>query len=1003
MTRKYNALKSCILLLPLLFVCLSSIGQEHFSYRFNSRNGLLSNNVRIINTDNNGYVWIPTDKGLTKFNGQDFVHFTTKNGLHTNDVFSTFSIDNTNWILDQTHTISYIKNDSVGVLEISEKTLVNDAFRKRIPTQGHRVITNRDNSTIIYFDEDTCHSIKVNKHLYSAPTLKMKVADKRLTSFSTASFCEIFANENFFIFSFDSTLLIHDYATGHTEEIQFDVYTSREFHNRYCNIYPTIYANYCVFSPYNSSMLYAVHLKNFKVKRLDLKAIHKEYTGTLFHIVDSNKLKITTKDNFYIEIDDSLGITDTFHWQGNSNSFGINKDNSGNYWVSTSRGLYLRPFHFTNYKHISAPFAKAKILNIFKNENYLFLFDKQSNMYVTDHHFNLIKTEALPFIHKSYPEITKYWFLDDHKGGYYIASAHGTYYLNSKLEISPVPQYFAHRSLKDYYFDKSWNSLVVSSNTGFLMSTDKTLEIHEFLYALARIRILHTNKHEKKLWCTNDLGRIIIVSEDFQIEKDTTINKAISFSTIIDGQLIFYADGDGIYSMDSSLKSYKLLIEDDNFNYYAKSKDGMWVANNNYIMHINNNLAKDKIYLNTKGLLYNEVYNISECGDTTFLLCDKGIIMLPSSPNYYDTNFLSTLHVSSVEIGSVTYHLNLTDSTFSKTYSNNNYTFTLSCNSTSFLGEISYYYSLGSDNKKWILAKNGIISYAYLKPGTYKIQIKACVNNTDICTRKKQFIITIRPKWWQSLFFKSSIIFIFIAIIAYAVYLRFKAVKHRAELQTQLDRKVSELELTALQSQMNPHFIFNTLTSIQSFINTQSTYDADQLLQKFSLLVRRYLEFARSKKVSIKQELKTLKLYTGIEQLRFSYKFKVSYIVRNTSSKSLEKIFIPPILIQPIVENAINHGLYHLKNKTGKLRIAFIINNEQIKIIIDDNGVGKTVAKKLRNKLFPSIGNNLIDDRISILNDSGLATISLETIDKYDNNEQPIGVRIIITIQNNTL
>ena len=159
------------------------------------------------------------------------------------------------------------------------------------------------------------------------------------------------------------------------------------------------------------------------------------------------------------------------------------------------------------------------------------------------------------------------------------------------------------------------------------------------------------------------------------------------------------------------------------------------------------------------------------------------------------------------------------------------------------------------------------------------------------------------------------------------------------------------------------------------------------------MLIRLYLEFSRHKRITLTQELKALNLYTEIERLRFGYRFDV--LIRIRSARPADSVLIPPMMIQPIVENAINHGLYHKKGK-GLLKVIFCTRKDQLVVFIDDNGIGRTAARKLRSKLFPSRGNTLIQERIEILRATGLADTSIQIQDKLNDDNAPAGTRVIL-------
>jgi len=206
--------------------------------------------------------------------------------------------------------------------------------------------------------------------------------------------------------------------------------------------------------------------------------------------------------------------------------------------------------------------------------------------------------------------------------------------------------------------------------------------------------------------------------------------------------------------------------------------------------------------------------------------------------------------------------------------------------------------------------------------------------------------------------------------------------KKKEEQKTSTNKKISELQLSALQGQMNPHFIFNALGAIQYlqyFIQTNDTNKADEYLSDFALLMRGILDSSSKKFISLKEELNLLKLYTNLEKARFENKFEVNFKI---SSEVDEETLIPPMIIQPYVENAINHGLHHLKSKQGKLDI--ILDNKlgSLNVTVRDNGIGRKAAGAIQvGKKHKSKGMSITQDRIETLNSSSDISISMDIKD----------------------
>jgi two-component system LytT family sensor kinase len=190
-----------------------------------------------------------------------------------------------------------------------------------------------------------------------------------------------------------------------------------------------------------------------------------------------------------------------------------------------------------------------------------------------------------------------------------------------------------------------------------------------------------------------------------------------------------------------------------------------------------------------------------------------------------------------------------------------------------------------------------------------------------------------------------------------------------AKLLAEFNRKFSESELKALRSQMNPHFVFNILNTIESYALENNKEAASGMIQKFSRLTRLVLENSMNQLVPFENDLKSLKLYIELEQMRYADKFLVCYNIQNQVLE--QDYFIPPMIIQPFVENAIVHGLRNKLDDNGILTISACIQNEYIIVEIEDNGIGRTRAAELikDNPIHKnSLGIKVTQDRISIFN-----------------------------------
>ena len=305
---------------------------------------------------------------------------------------------------------------------------------------------------------------------------------------------------------------------------------------------------------------------------------------------------------------------------------------------------------------------------------------------------------------------------------------------------------------------------------------------------------------------------------------------------------------------------------------------------------------------------------------------------------------------------------------------------------------ISYKYQLTSVDTNWV--SNGSRNYAnytQLKPGNYTFMVKASNADQIWSTEAVRLQLTILRPWYQSWWFYLGCAAILTVITYYFIKLRIHNYKYKFQLQQQAVKS----ELETLKLQMNPHFIFNSLNSINSFIVENKTNLASDYLTKFSRLIRLILDNSKNEIITLERELETLKLYLLMESLRFNQSFE--YTIHIDDEIDTNEVTMPPMIIQPYVENAIWHGLMH-KSHDRKLTIHIKnIENEDIQIDIKDNGVGREKAAELKSKSVnknKSYGLDITQQRLTNLNKKNTVVIE----DLYDKNQTPIGTKVSLKI-----
>lgn len=221
----------------------------------------------------------------------------------------------------------------------------------------------------------------------------------------------------------------------------------------------------------------------------------------------------------------------------------------------------------------------------------------------------------------------------------------------------------------------------------------------------------------------------------------------------------------------------------------------------------------------------------------------------------------------------------------------------------------------------------------------------------------------------------------------------------KTELEKEMLRhRISAVELQALRSQMNPHFVFNAINSVQYFITRNDPESSQKYLEKFASLIRYVLDNSKLAPIPLKTEIEALKLYMELESLRF--KFNYSIVIEG--NPSISTVHIPSMLIQPYIENAIWHGLMHRKGM-GEIKITFAINGKLLKCVIEDNGIGRKRSEELKLtnnevKTHRSLGMSITKERLAIINKINDSHLRVTITDLEDPYGESTGTRIEIEI-----
>jgi two-component sensor histidine kinase len=314
--------------------------------------------------------------------------------------------------------------------------------------------------------------------------------------------------------------------------------------------------------------------------------------------------------------------------------------------------------------------------------------------------------------------------------------------------------------------------------------------------------------------------------------------------------------------------------------------------------------------------------------------------------------------------------------------------------------KLSFSYKLNDD--PWVVIESGRreLNLLSLSPNEYTIQIKAesasgFVSNIESVSFK--ILPPIWERWW----------FYFLMVVTfgggfYLLYAyRIKQINRQNKLLSQnlaLESNLQKSMLSSIKAQMNPHFIFNALNTIQSYIYLNDKQNASRFLAKFSSLTRKILEMSNADTISLEIELSSLQLYLELEKMRFedSFNFKIEV----SQDIQAAEIKLPSMILQPYVENAIKHGLLH-KDDARTLMVKFDLHDSNLLVVIDDNGIGRKRSAEInanRSESHQSFSTQANQKRLEILMQSKDNKLVVEYIDKVDEFGQALGTTVLLTI-----
>jgi len=423
-------------------------------------------------------------------------------------------------------------------------------------------------------------------------------------------------------------------------------------------------------------------------------------------------------------------------------------------------------------------------------------------------------------------------------------------------------------------------------------------------------------------------------------------------------------------------------------NVYADDRDNIWVGTLeglNKVQRINEDSVFVKQFTVHHGMPSNEINRVKTWGEHVWVATTKGLV------HFKDHTTLNEQTTPPI-FENILVNNEALDSSHTLQFSHreNNFIFNYLTIDYHQNGKVPYRYRLLPAQADWTFTEFRSINFSALQSGDYTFEVQS-QNEDGFWSTSTSFDFEIHPPFWQTWWFLTIVASI-LGFIAFRLYkYRTNQIRHEAAM----DKQITELERSALRAQMNPHFIFNCLNSISSFINKGDKVSANSYLATFAKLIRAALNHSMSNKVSLEDELQLLENYIKMEQLRFDHRF--DYNIQMDEDLDPFGIEIPPMMVQPFIENAIIHGLAKKEGK-GKIDLHCNLQNGELNITITDNGVGIEQSKTQKAASAPerkSVGMTITQKRLELINANNEITVK----ELKGENGEISGTQVILKIK----
>jgi len=962
-----------ILLWWILAACAvsNSAAQGLLIHNYNVKNGLANATVYAAVQDKEGFIWFATPTGVSKFDGKRFRNYSKKDGLTDNDIVKLYADSRGRvWFTTLNGIPSYIYKQTIH-------TSYNDSSLLMDPEGQYIQYMYEDRAHIIWF-------MNTDNHVY-------RYSNKEMNDKKKYDFFYFLRNDSIF----------------KPLQSYFNVNTLKDLYNKDQKIlpvspYPMDDADFKARIYKTPVLIVKNTLYTYRVK--DAICF---FNGADWGIDDEISNICLDNDNLWIGTPRALYYLKNY-FKGehkitkllnNHYITSLLKDRDGNIWITTfGDGVYNIPYKdfYFNYLDNTNGLYSHSIFSICKDpksgtllvgQNGGMLNTIDSNQVVRQ--FNLDSTSGRNSILSILP------YKDNEV---LIGADNGLFVFNTLRQkatlLKPI------KTLKDVDVGPNGKIRIVSKDR--VITDAYTIKAENALItSIASINdtAYYVGTNTGLLYGTDSMRRLITPGTD------VALHQSVKDLKWINGDLWIGTSDQGIYVVKDNqvikhLSTADTLVSDICQQLYYDGVGRLYVATNKGVSVID---------VKTKKLIRNITSNDGLMSDDTRgVYYQEGILYIATSNGlsyFQDSNMPvdtipPVIYLSNIKYGDSTFRA---DKEFFVHLYQRKASLEVEFGAIAYdLPElVEYQYNFSSDTSSgWITTMTNIVPFPNLQPDTYKLQIRARKYKSD-WSKPIAITVIILPRWYQEWWARGILILLSVALIFFVLRYIVRRIKMAEKRKTEYNRRIAELEAKALTNQMNPHFIFNSLNSVQHLIMEKEEKQALNFLADFATLMRQMLNNSRKSYISLEEEIAFLTRYIELEKIRFADVFSYQFILDDELKDYT--IYIPPMIIQPIVENAIKHGLAP-KNGQGRLEIRLTLKNDMLYCSVDDDGIGWERANNIKSSRLikhESTALSVIRERLQIIKSFNGNIGKLEIIDKFKfgfGNKEGTLVEILIPI-----